>query len=42
MSDRETFIINTAPGEEYAERFRFWQGCPTILRTPGGRLFAGW
>lgn len=42
MSDKKTFIVNTAPGKIYGERFRFWQGCPTILRTPGGRLFAGW
>ncbi len=42
MSNKAMFIIDTAPGKEYAERFRFWQGCPTILRTPGGRLFAGW
>ncbi len=42
MPDKKTFIIDTEPGEAYGERFRFWQGCPTILRTPGGRLFAGW
>ena len=42
MPDKKTFIIDTEPGEAYRERFRFWQGCPTILRTPGGRLFAGW
>ncbi|MBQ7207679.1 MAG: exo-alpha-sialidase [Lentisphaeria bacterium] len=42
MPTQEPFIIDTAPGEAYFERFRFWQGCPTILRTPGGRLFAGW
>ncbi|MBO4631935.1 MAG: exo-alpha-sialidase [Lentisphaeria bacterium] len=42
MSKKEPFIINTAPGEAYGEKFRFWQGCPTILRTRGGRLFAGW
>ena len=42
MPDKKTFIIDTEPGEAYRERCRFWQGCPTILRTPGGRLFAGW
>ena len=42
MSNKKPFIINTAPGKAYGERFRFWQGCPTILRTPRGRLFAGW
>lgn len=30
------------PGEEYGLPYRFWQGCPTILRTRGGTLFAGW
>ena len=34
--------INTNPGEEYTVSNRFWQGCPTIARTRGGRLFAGW
>lgn len=30
------------PGEEVSEAHRAWQGCPTIARTKGGRLFAGW
>ena len=30
------------PGEEVWEKNRAWQGCPTIVRTKGGRLFAGW
>ena len=30
------------PGEKYQLSSRYWQGCPTILRTPGGKLFAGW
>lgn len=30
------------PGEEVSEKYRAWQGCPTIARTKGGRLFAGW
>lgn len=30
------------PGEEVLEKHREWQGCPTIARTRGGRLFAGW
>ena len=34
--------IDFAPGEEYQARYRFWQGCPTLVRTPRGRLFAGW
>ena len=35
-------VINTAPGEEFHLSRRLWQGCPTILRTPRGRLYAGW
>ena len=31
-----------APGPEVLEDKRAWQGCPTIARTRGGRLFAGW
>lgn len=30
------------PDDKYAVRNRLWQGCPTILCTPKGRLFAGW
>lgn len=30
------------PGDEVSEKCRAWQGCPTIARTKGGRLFAGW
>lgn len=29
------------PGSEYSEETRYWQGCPTILRTSGGILYAG-
>jgi len=36
------FTVNFEPGEEYLEPQRFWQGCPTLLLTPKGRLFAGW
>lgn len=35
-----TVILN--PGAEYRVGKRLWQGCPTILRTPNGKLFAGW
>ena len=34
--------IITSPGAEFAETALFWEGCPTILRTPGGKFFAGW
>lgn len=34
--------ITADPGEETWEQNRAWQGCPTIARTRGGRLFAGW
>ena len=39
---KEKLNVNFSPGSEYDETKRFWQGCPTILRTPRGRLFAGW
>ena len=35
-------VIDLDPGKEFDEINRFWQGCPTIARTRGGRLFAGW
>ncbi|MDD3153480.1 MAG: sialidase family protein [Victivallaceae bacterium] len=35
-------VIHTAPAECFQTARRLWQGCPTIERTPGGRLFAGW
>ena len=38
----QSISINTAPDERFALSRRLWQGCPTILRTPKGRLFAGW
>jgi predicted neuraminidase len=34
--------INTAPGPEYADDTRLWQGIPGIERTHGGRLYAAW
>ena len=34
--------VDFAPGEKYLTRKREWQGCPTILRTPKGTLYAGW
>jgi hypothetical protein len=34
--------IITNPGEKYSLKHRLWQGCPTIVRTPEGRLWAGW
>lgn len=35
-------LLNLAPGTEFSEKNRFWQGCPTIVRTSGGKLYAGW
>ena len=35
-------VVNLSPGKEFDEINRFWQGCPTIARTKGGRLYAGW
>jgi len=34
--------FNTAPGAEYADAARMFQGIPSIARTPGGRLWAVW
>ena len=42
MSENSSFRINFNPGSEYAMSRRFWQGCPTVLCTPKGKLFAGW
>ena len=38
----QTIHLNLTPGAEFDTGYRFWQGCPTILRTPQGRLYAGW
>lgn len=38
----QSIHLNGNPGPEFDTKFRFWQGCPTILRTKGGRLYAGW
>jgi len=40
--EQDCAYIKFAPGEETYEENRAWQGCPTIARTKGGRLFAGW
>ncbi len=42
MNDKCPIEIVTSPGEEFSTKYRFWQGCPTIQVTPGGRLWAGW
>lgn len=34
--------IKLNPGEEYSEENRYWQGCPSVAVTKGGRLFAAW
>ena len=34
--------VNTSPSAGYASAWRKWQGIPTIERSPGGRLWAGW
>ncbi len=34
--------IITSPGHKYQVQNRLWQGCPTIERAPGGKLWAGW
>lgn len=43
LRHRETAPVNHRPDQQrYAACRRMWQGCPTIARTAGGRLFAGW
>jgi len=42
MNEKCPIEIVTSPGEEFFTKHRFWQGCPTIQVTPGGRLWAGW
>lgn len=37
---KDYIVLN--PGDEVLEENRAWQGCPTIARTRGGRLFMGW
>lgn len=39
--DRFSEIIESPNGDHGVGR-RFWQGCPTIARAPGGTLYAGW
>ena len=34
--------INFTPGTEFGVQTRAWQGCPTVVVTKKGRLFAGW
>ncbi len=38
----EAPVINTAPGAEYADSTRIFQGIPGIERAPEGRLWATW
>jgi len=33
-------ILN--PDPSFAEEYRFWQGCPTVMTSPKGRLYVGW
>ena len=40
--EQDIKYIRFNPGEEVSEKNRAWQGCPTIARTRGGRMFAGW
>ena len=41
MNNKSVQLIHD-PGREFQTCSRWWQGCPSILRTPKGRLFAGW
>lgn len=38
----EPVTVNFAPGPEYGEKARKWQGVPGIERAPNGRLWATW
>ena len=43
MSDLKKYgRINLHPGDSYRDEKRYWQGCPTIARSKGGILYAGW
>ncbi len=42
MNNKMPKYIVVNPSDEVTEKHRAWQGCPTIARTKGGRLFAGW
>ncbi|MBO5991810.1 MAG: hypothetical protein J6R00_09180, partial [Lentisphaeria bacterium] len=43
MSDLNKYgRINLHPGDAYRDEKRYWQGCPTIARSKGGILYAGW
>ncbi len=35
-------VPDFSPGEKFLTSKRQWQGCPTILRTRKGTLYAGW
>lgn len=38
----QTPLMISSPDETYALKHRLWQGCPSLLRTPKGRLYAAW
>ena len=42
LSENNCAKIIFKPDESYAECKRFWQGCPSIMYTPCGRLYAAW
>lgn len=42
QSNFEGCVPDFSPGEKYKTVKRGFQGCPTILRTPKGTLYAGW
>lgn len=42
MNEKLPKYIVLNPDDTVSEKHRAWQGCPTIARTKGGRLFAGW
>src|SRR5690554_7952431 len=35
-------ILDRPDSDRYQDRYRLWQGIPSIERTRGGRLYANW
>jgi len=42
LSESNCAKIVFDPGEKFAEEKRFWQGCPSIMYTQKGILYAAW
>lgn len=42
MNEKFPSYVDFFPGDAADERYRAWQGCPSIAVTRGGRVFAAW